>query len=325
MALDFDHTLAPQVERLPQPAPRPRRSVPVVVGREVRLLVNARASGAGGAHEIVARATTALRAAGARVDALLTGDEGELAAAVREAGDRRVVLVGGDGTVHAFANLGLPALPPAALLPAGRANNIARALGIPVDWDAAAELAVRGRPAAVDALEVVTPERRLFALEGVSAGFHAAARHRYRGENSADLAAGVRALVAELAAFRPHDVALRLDGARAFDGPAAQVFLSNLPLFGFGFQVDPMADHADGQLEAIVLDARTRRDVVRLLAAARQGTHLEREGVRWTRATRVQVESPLPLVADAQPLGVTIATVTVAAGRVRLIAPERRS
>ena len=102
------------------------------------------------------------------------------------------------------------------------------------------------------------------------------------------------------------------------------MFLSNLPLFGFGFRVDPMADPADGRLEAIVLDARTRRDVVRLLAAAREGTHLERDGVRWSRATRVQVESPLPLVADAQPLGVTTATVTVAAGRLRLIAPEAR-
>ncbi len=325
MSLDFDPRPGQQVERLTEPAPRPRRAAPVVVGREVRLIVNAHASGAGEAHAVLARATGALHAAGARVDALLTADEGELAAAVREAGDRRVVLVGGDGTVHALANLGLGALPPAALLPAGRANNIARALGIPVDWTAAAELAVRGRPAAVDALEVVTPERRLFAIEGVSAGFHAAARHRYNGVNSADLAAGVRALVAELAAFRPHHVALRADGARAYDGPAAQVFLSNLPLFGFGFRVDPMADPADGRLEAIVLDARTRRDVVRLLAAAREGTHLERDGVRWSRAARVQIESPLPLVADAQPLGVTTATVTVAAGRLRLIAPEPRA
>ena len=169
------------------------------------------------------------------------------------------------------------------------------------------------------------PARGVFALVGVSAGSPAGARHRYHGENSADLAQGVRALVSELAAFRPHRLLLRADGARAFDGPAAQLFLSNLPLFGFGFQVDPMADHADGRLEAIVLEAQTRRDVVRLLAAARQGTHLDRDGVRWSRATRVQLESPLPLVADAQPLGVTTATVTVAAGHLRMIAPEARS
>ncbi len=308
--------------------PRPQSGAAVrerpaltVVGREVELVVNGNASGAAD----VARATQELRYAGAHVRAHVTGSEAELAAVVREAGDRRLVLVGGDGTAHALANLDLPALPPTALLPAGRANNIARAHGIPVDGSAAAELAVRGRPAAVDLLHVVTPERTLFAVEGVSAGFHAAARHRYNGTNSADLAAGVRALAAELGAFQPRIVDLRADGAPLFAGPAAQVFLANLPYFGFGFHVDPVADPSDGRLEAIVLEARTRRDVVRMLAAARDGRHLERPGVTWSRATRAHVEQPLPLVADAQPLGVTTATVTVAAGRLRLIAPEARA
>jgi diacylglycerol kinase (ATP) len=290
-----------------------------VVGREVQLVVNGRASGSAAANAVVARATSALRAAGARVQAMVTADEQELAAAVRGADGRRLVLVGGDGTVHALANVDEAGSAAAALLPAGRANNIARALGIPLDWSAAAELAVRGRPAAIDALQVVTPERTLFAVEGVSAGFHAAARHRYTGENSADLAAGARALVAQLAAFRPHEVSLRTDGAPAFAGSAAQVFISNLPLFGFGFHVDPMADPADGRLEAIVLQAATRRDVVRLLAAARRGAHIGRHGVTWRRAVRAHLAAPLPLVADAQPLGVTTATVTVARGRFRLV------
>jgi diacylglycerol kinase (ATP) len=312
-------------------APRPESGTAVrerppltIVGRDVALIVNGNASGTDAA-ETVARATRELSAAGARVQARVTTSEAGLAAAVREAADRRLVLVGGDGTVHALANLDLPALPPAALLPAGKANNIARALGIPVDWSAAARLAVRGRPAAVDLLQVVTPERTVFAVEGVSAGFHAAARHRYNGTNSADLAAGVRALASELLAFRPRTVALRGDGAPLFAGPAAQVFLSNLPYFGFGFHVDPVADPSDGRLEAIVLEAGTRRDVIRMLAAARDGRHLERPGVTWSRATRAHVEQPLPLVADAQPLGVTTATVTVAAGRLRLVAPGDRA
>jgi len=306
----------------PPPAVQRRPRVLSIVRREVQLVVNARASGAAGADGVVARATSALRAEGARVRALVTADEQELAAAVSGADGRRVVVVGGDGTVHALANLDLAASPVAALLPAGRANNIARALGIPVEWSAAAQLAVRGRPARVDALEVVTPERTLFAVEGVSAGFHAAARHRYTAENSADMAAGGRALVAQLAAFRPHRVTLRTDGALAFAGPAAQVFLSNLPLFGFGFRVAPMADHADGRLEAIVLEAATRREVVRLLAAARRGDHIGRQGTTWRRAVRAHLDAPVPLVADAQPLGVTTATVTVVPGRLRLIAPE---
>jgi len=289
--------------------------------RRVVLVVNANASGAA---DIAARATHELRAAGAAVRARPTADEAELAAVVGDSDGARVVLAGGDGTVHALANLDLPELPPVALLPAGRANNVARALGIPVDPRAAARLAVRGRPVRVDALRVETPERGLFAVEGVSAGFHAAARHRYDGTNSADLGAGVRALAAQLRAFRPEHLALRLDGVRFADRPVAQVFLSNLPYFGFGFHVDPFADAHDGLLEAIVLDARTRRSVVRALAAARTGRHLEGQGTAWRRARRASIDGPLPLVADAQPLGVTTAHVAVAPGRLRLVAPEAR-
>ncbi len=306
-----------------RPARSRRPAALTVVGREVELIVNGRASGSAG-RDVLADATAALRDAGARVRSHVTDDEAELATVVRGAEDRRIVVVGGDGTVHALANVDLPALPPAALLPAGRANNIARALGIPVDWAAAARLAVRGRPAAVDALHVVTPERSLFAVEGVSAGFHAAARHRYDGTNSADLAAGLRALAAELRAFRPSPVGLRVDGAQRFAGPAAQVFLSNLPFFGFGFRVDPIADPSDGRLEAIVMETATRRGIVGLLAAARDGRHLERTGVTWSRGTRAHLDQPVALVADAQPLGVTTAAVTVAPGHLRLVAPEPR-
>jgi diacylglycerol kinase (ATP) len=314
----------PRPHTPPHPPVRTRRPRLTVVQREVELIVNARASGNGGATAVAARAIAALRDAGGHVRAHVTADEAELEAVVRSADGRRLVLVGGDGTVHALANLALPALPAAALLPAGRANNIARALGIPVDWPAAARLAVDGRPMPVDALRVATPQRTVFAVEGVSAGFHAAARHRYNGTNSADLVAGMRALGAELLAFRPHDVALRVDGAPRFAGHAAQVFLSNLPFFGFGFRVDPVADPSDGRLEAIVLEAATRREVVRLLAAARAGRHLTRSDVTWAHARRVELERPLPLVADAQPLGITTASVAVAPGRLRLVAPEVR-
>ena len=86
-----------------------------------------------------------------------------------------------------------------------------------------------------------------------------------------------------------------------------------------------MADRADGRLEAIVLESASRRGVVSLLAAARRGEHLDRPGVTWRRAARAHLDAPLPLVADAQPLGVTTATVTVAPGRLRLVAPEPRS
>ena len=66
----------------------------------------------------------------------------------------------------------------------------------------------------------------------------------FTGVNSADLTAGVRALAAELLAFRPHELSLRADGAPLFGWPAAQAFVSNLPFFYF----NPLTGEPNPQL-----------------------------------------------------------------------------
>jgi diacylglycerol kinase family enzyme len=170
----------------------------------------------------------------------------------------------------------------------------------------------------VDALRVATPDRFIYALEAVSAGFQAEARADYQAENSADLRQGLRALARAIRRYRPYSVALRVDGEAIRSSSAAQLFFSNLPFFGFGFEVAPGADHADGRLDAIVLEARGRTRLLRLLAAARRGRHIGRRGVTRLPAERVQLSEPLPLVADAVPLGSTTATVTVESGRLRV-------
>ena len=270
----------------------------------VELVVNANASGAGGADDVAARATDALRAAGAPVRARLTADERDLADAVRVAGDARLVLVGGDGTVHALANVDLPVLPPVALLPAGRANNIARALGIPADWARRGVASLsRDRPARVDALHVVTPERRLFAVEGVSAGFHAAARHRYDGTNSADLVAGVAALAAELRVVPAARGRSCASTASAFvDGPAGQVFLSQPAVLRVRLPRRPGRRPVRRPCWRRSSSTRERGGTSSGRSrAARTGRHLRPPGHDVAaRRTSTTSSKPLPLVADAR-------------------------
>jgi diacylglycerol kinase (ATP) len=173
----------------------------------------------------------------------------------------------------------------------------------------------------VDALRVVTPDRFIYAIEAVSAGFQAEARADYRADNSADLRQGLRALARALRRYKPYAARIDLDTGRLRSSSAAQVFLSNLPFFGFGFEVDPVAEPSDGRFEAILMEAPSRRRLLRLLAAARRGRHLRRRGVRLIPATRARLAEPMPLVADAVPLGTTSATVTVEPGRLRVAAP----
>jgi diacylglycerol kinase family enzyme len=286
------------------------------------IILNGHASGIDEPERLGLNLVAAAQELGADADVRVTRDEPELWAALRDAAaaGERAVLVGGDGSLHAAANAPLDELPELALVPAGRANNIARALGIPVDRRGALETAVAARARAIDVLHVATPETSLYAVEGVSAGFQADARSRYTAENSADTRQGLRALAEALRRVAPYRLSARVDGIAIESREAAQVFFSNLPFFGFGFLVDPGADPSDGRLEAIVFDAHRRTTLLRLLAAARSGRHLRHPGVERVSARVAELTEPLPLVADAVPLGTTTATVTVEPARLRVAA-----
>jgi Diacylglycerol kinase catalytic domain len=174
------------------------------------VVVNGRASGVGDAEHTPADLVALLREQSRAAEGAVTMTQAGFWEALRAAADegRRLVLVGGDGSMHSAANAPLAQL---ALVPAGRANNVARALGIPVDSAAALEVAANAPARPLDALLVTTPERRLYAVEGVSAGFHAAARASYTGENSADPSQGARALAGAVRGYAPYRVSARVE------------------------------------------------------------------------------------------------------------------
>jgi hypothetical protein len=58
--------------------------------------------------------------------------------------------------------------------------------------------------------------------------------------------------------------------------------------------------------------------VLGLRAPPPRGRHIGRRGVRRISATRARLTEALPLVADAVPLGVTTATVSVEPARMRV-------
>ncbi|HEX5983812.1 MAG TPA: diacylglycerol kinase family protein, partial [Solirubrobacterales bacterium] len=228
----------------------------------VLVLVNANASGAGSQARLRELAGW-MREAGGEVELVRTGSVEELAAIWREDDGRRVVLVGGDGTVHEVANFDGPARE-VALIPAGKANNIAHSLGIPTEWREAARLAVSGEARPVDLIEARAGEARRLVVEGVSVGFLAQARVRYRGRNSGAVLAALRAGAAALEHFHP--LAARVqhhDGREALH--LSQLFVANLPLYEFGLRVAPFADPTDARLDVIGIEAPSRRAVLRML------------------------------------------------------------
>jgi diacylglycerol kinase (ATP) len=286
--------------------------------------VNGRASGVEDPRRTAAELVAILEEIESPADAVVTSSEDDLFEALRSAvaTRRRLVLVGGDGSLHAAANARIGRLPDLALIPQGRANNVARALGIPTDRVGALAVAAHAPARPLDALRVDTPTESLYAVEAVSAGFQAEARSGYNAENSADLREGLRALIDAFRDFAPYRVHTRFDHAELASRTGAQLFFSNLPYFGFGFEVDPGADPSDGRFEAILVEATRRGELLRLLAASYRGHHLEHPGVHRITTRHAELNEPLPLVADAVPLGSTTATVGVEPGRLRVAAPD---
>lgn len=291
-------------------------------GSNLLLVANTNASGLNGRRETVDRAASLLRSFGAFVETRWTGSAGELDAFVSEE-ERRIVLIGGDGTLHAVANI-RGHKPEVALLPRGRANNMARALGVPLGLKSAARLAVQGIAHPIDGIAVEARGLNMTALEGVSVGFHAQARALYRGVNSADTAAGVAAAVRAFTHFGPVSLALELDGEREVRR-LGQLFVVNFPLFGPRLAVAPGADPGDGVLEVVELEAGNRARLARDLVLLKRGTHLRHGGVqiRPARQIRLAPDGGSPVVADTTVLSPGPVELAVRPRAVQIVGPGR--
>ena len=288
-------------------------------GLRAIVAVNALASGLRDPEEVVASVVAAMDGAGVEVSGVVTEGMDDLREAIDAADGGRLVLVGGDGSVHTALNEADGPIE-IGLVPMGRANNIARSLGLPRDLPRAARAAVTKPAKPVDVLRVETPDRSLLGIEGVSAGLHADARMRYDAPDSSHVLEGVSAFAGALANYRPWRLELELDGQPAYSGEAAGVFLSNFPLFAYGFKVDPIADVADGRLEATVLEADKRHRVAQLVLAAYRGTLGERRNVTVTPGREAVMKNPVPMVVDSEVLGVTTASVRVEQGLLKIAA-----
>jgi diacylglycerol kinase (ATP) len=299
------------------PAPRP--AVHPTHAGELILVVNANASGVRRRPELASRLAFALRSEGTGVELRVTESAAELTAVAADP-ERRLVLLGGDGTVHGLANLpGLAA--EIALIPVGGANNIARSLGLPVDLAAAAKLAARGRARFLDAIDVRSASRRVVAVEGVSVGFHALARARYGGLNSTDMRAAVAAGLAAVADFHPIRMALELDGEGEL-ATLGQLFAANLPFYGPRLAVAPGANPSDSLMDVVAVHTRGRLDTVAALAALRRGRSPRAVTRRHARRVRVAAAGS-PVIADTLELGSGTVDLTIRPGALRIVAPGR--
>lgn len=224
----------------------------------------------------------------------------------------RVVLVGGDGTVNAMLPAFLRRGHRLGLIPAGRGNDLARALGLlDLKWQQALRYALFAPTAGMDIGQLeFEGGARLFA-SSLALGYdavvdqHARNAPRWLGNGRACAAwAGLRAMLSQ----HPNDLRVWINGKQEHDGPVLLASLLNTPSYHSGVPAAPQALVDDSQLDALLVTRPDRIGLLRLLPRLWTGHHIGRPGVRLLPCRKMLVASsePVPIAVDGEPLPPTI-------------------
>lgn len=286
-----------------------------------RFVVVMNPSSAGGKPlRLLAQVQAALTASGAEVDVVQTQDiphAAEAASAAAERGDT-VVALGGDGLVGALAGA-LKGSAPLGVLPGGRGNDFARALGIPQEIGGACRALLAGSERALDLGEA---NGRAFACIA-STGYDSDAN---RAANDMKLIRGnlvyVWAALRTLVRWKPARFDVTLDGRElSFEGYTVAV--ANSPYYGGGMKVAPAADPADGMLDVVFVKQTSKLRFLANLPKVFKGTHVGLDEIEVHRAREVvmRADRPFDVYADGDPITTLPTTVRLIPGALRVIAP----
>jgi YegS/Rv2252/BmrU family lipid kinase len=291
-----------------------------VSDRRFAILVNPTSAG-GKPLRVLPALQQALNEAGAEQRVIETRDMGHATHAARDAAGQGevVVALGGDGLVGKLAGA-LRGSTPLGVVPAGRGNDFARALGIPEDVEGATRVLLDGVRKALDLGEANGQPFACIASLGYDSVANRLANDvKFLRGNLVYTYAGIRALLA----WRPARFTLRLD-EREYRFEGYTVAAANTGYYGGGMNMAPGADPSDGMLEVITIEDVSKPRFLANLPKVFKGTHVHEDGVNVHRAQKVEISAdrPFDVYADGDPLTTLPATVRLMRGGLSVIAPR---
>jgi diacylglycerol kinase family enzyme len=286
-----------------------RRKAPAVL--KLLLVVN---GAAGTADDDSVEVVLRVLRAGADVVVATTEDGDDLAEVVAGRGDRRLVVLGGDGSVHAAVSAldragALDPADPVGVIARGTGNDLARALGLPLDPAEGAAAVLSGRPRPVDLLRGDDGELVVNAVHvglGAQASAEAVRFKDALGPAAYPLGAviaGVTGAGTRLRVEVDGAVVGSEEGGWAADGSTEvlMVGVCNGPTVAGGTALAPGAQVDDGLADVMVCTATGPVARAAFAAALLAGTHVERDDVVVVRGSRVRVTGePTESVPDGE-------------------------
>lgn len=261
-------------------------------------LVNPRArSGAEGADEIEAR----LRGLGFELVVEPAEDPSRFAELIRRHIGKvdRVIVGGGDGTLHAAVqHLVEPGLP-IGIIPLGTANNLARTLGIPFDLEGACQVIAEGHRRPIDLGRV---NERYFCTTA-SLGMSVQITEELTADAKRKWGPVAYAMAATRVIRRAHpfhaDIAWE-GGTR--HTRTVQIVVGNGHYYGAALSVAEDATIDDARLDLYSLETWHWWELLKLAPSIKRGTHGKRREVETLRAPAFMIRTrrPMPIDLDGE-------------------------
>ncbi|HKO39561.1 MAG TPA: diacylglycerol kinase family protein [Solirubrobacterales bacterium] len=270
-------------------------------GMPLTLIVNPSSAG-GRSLRLLPRVEAALDARRAvfRVEKTRSLEHGvELALRAIELGEVPVV-VSGDGLLGAVGGAMAGSVTPLGLIPGGRGNDLARALGIPSDPEDAVDVVLAGHSRTIDVGEA--NGRRFLGI--VSVGFDSEC-NRLANETSFIRGNWVYAysMIRTLIGWKPARFTLAVgDERRRISGYFVDV--ANNSVYGGGMYIAPDAELDDGEFDVVSIGEGGKLSFLLGLRDVLKGEHLDKEEVSVFRTSRLELDAsrPFPVYADGDHL-----------------------
>ncbi|HET9591873.1 MAG TPA: diacylglycerol kinase family protein [Solirubrobacterales bacterium] len=272
-----------------------------IAGTPLTLLVNPSSAG-GRSLKLLPRVEAALdaRRVAFRVEKTRSLEHGaELALRAAELGEVPVV-VSGDGLLGAVGGAMAGAQAPLGLIPAGRGNDLARALGIPDEPEQAVDVVLAGRSRRIDVGEANGKRFLGIASVGFDSECNRLANevHWLRG-NSVYAYSMIRTLIG----WRSARFTLAL-GEESKRISGYFVAVANNSVYGGGMYIAPDAQLDDGEFDVVSIGESGKLRFLLGLKDVLKGAHLSKEEVSVFRTPRLELDAsrPFPVYADGDHL-----------------------
>lgn len=252
-----------------------------------RFLINP-TSGGGRARKRLA----ALRRRASKLDAAVhvSASEADFTAWARRAaaeGCERLIVAGGDGSMHLAAQGLARSKCALGVIPCGRGDDLANSIGVPARFEDALELAISGEPRPID---LGRAGDRWFILYA-GAGFDSACNVTADGQPRwwPSKLTYILAVLRTVAGFEPPRTRLEWEGG-SDQGEVMFVTACNAPRFGGGMYIAPAAEMDDGKFDLVVIRSMSKLHLLlRVFPKVFKGNHVGHPAVAIHRTSWARV------------------------------------